>query len=191
MVKLEDAYLYKDCLLMLRVRHNKQWWGMFLMTDLSLQIVHECSADWGRVNPLGECEKCGTKFGFEENPTGGYKLDYISYAYFNHSNMYSLQNKNTTTSNIDRILDVGDPLIAHSTATTIDDIVYKYLRYRAGFSLILHGKTGMTEMHVSALFLNEGEENLVETKEGQCKLCQDECKGAEMRGFLVLKAQLG
>lgn len=191
MLDLNSADLYRHSLLMLRARHNKHWWGMFLMTDLSLQVVHECEEDWWAVNPLGECAKCGHRFGFEENHVGGYKLDYISDVSFNHDNMYNLQDCDDAGHNVSKVLRLEDPLVAQSASTTINDIMYKYIKYKAGFSLILHGREGMTEMHVSALFLNEGEDNLVETKEGNCKLCQEDCRGAEMRGFLVLKAQLG
>jgi len=191
MLDLHNANLYHDSLLMLRARHDKHWWGIFLMTDLSLQIVHECENDWWVVNPLGQCGKCRHKFGFEENQKGGYKLEYISDVSFNHDNMYNLQDSADAGHNVSKVLRLEDPLVVQSSSTMIDEIMYRYIRYKAGFSLILHGKKGMAEMHVSALFLNEGEENLVETKEGKCKLCKEECRGAAMRGFLILKAQLG
>jgi hypothetical protein len=161
---------------------------MFLMTDLSLKVVHECLDEWWEVNPLGQCVKCGHKFGFEESQEGGYNLDYISDVGFNHDNMYNLQDSDDADHNVSKVLRFEDPLVERSTSTTIDKVFYKYIKYKAGFSLILHC-TKRTKMHTSALFLNEGENNLVETK-GNCKLCKKECQGAEMRGFLILQAQL-
>jgi hypothetical protein len=195
MLELDKANdFYRDSFFMMRVRSNKNWWGVFLMTDLSLKIAHECSKEWFGVDPKGNCIKCKENIGFEVSSKGGYLLDYIGTVHLNHSNLYKDISKREgppRTLGASMSIRQEDPLIDKKSKTTVGEIEYKYLKYKAGFSLILHARKDYSDMHVSTLFLNEGESNLVEAKEEkECRLCKFECRGSGVKSFLILQSNL-
>lgn len=177
--------LFEDTLIVLRARRQKQWWNVYFMTDLSVRILHECTDYMSHVNPLGECIKCGVALNFEESVTGALEFDYMTSSEINFDNLYKCSNSTHPG------MKGKDYIADWSSISTVDGITYKYIQYSAGFSIILHGKTRKTSSQISALFLNNEEHNLVETKKGKCKICEGECQGAEMKQFLILQSKLG
>lgn len=178
-LELHNEFL--DSLICVKGRHKRTWWMFSICPDLSLKVYHLCSEGWSSVTPNRLCVKCHTKFDAEISPQGGLILDHLATPTFNYNNLY----KQPTTIEFDK-----DPYVVETNQMEIEGITYKYIKYNAGISLILHSKGIKGIHHLSEAFLNENGRTLIQTKEGKCVICKQNVQGAEMRSFLILEKKL-